>query len=372
MSKTIGRNDLCPCNSGKKYKKCFLFSKDCSLQKVVQHFRVEDQKRAKLHREGNRLRFVKPIDFHGKKVWALRDKVYTDRPPNETFHEFIVFILQQTLGKEWWEEQQLLEEAKRHFIIRCFYKHDEWRRRIAKETVIAGKVWSAVPDGWSRSLISLAYDITSLIQTNKLPDHLMKRLRHHDQYQGARYEIMVAAVFARLGFEIEYLDDEARSEKHCEFYAKKDKLTIAVEAKSRHRTGVLNDSRPVSGKSLTRTNLGSLLNDALEKEHGDFPFLIFMDVNTAMPEEKWRSDVEKMLQKYPEPTVQNPEKYNALIITNFAYHYQTDAEAESGQHLTVIPQFAQHPLPNLRLLLDDVIPALNNYGNVPPLFVDNE
>jgi len=35
MSKKIGRNDPCPCGSGKKYKKCCLDSKSVPINKTI-------------------------------------------------------------------------------------------------------------------------------------------------------------------------------------------------------------------------------------------------------------------------------------------------------------------------------------------------
>src|SRR5206468_1741426 len=45
--------------------------------------------------------YVAPIEFEGKKVWAIGSRVYPDRPPNETFHEFLLQVLRETLGEEW-------------------------------------------------------------------------------------------------------------------------------------------------------------------------------------------------------------------------------------------------------------------------------
>src|SRR5205823_10835326 len=97
----------------------------------------------------------------------------------------------------------------------------------------------AEPDGWTQFLVSFAFDIASLIHTGGVPEPLLRRLRTIDQYQGARHEVAVAAIFARLGCEIEWIDDKTTTAKHPEFLAIRDELTIAVEAKSRHRAGVI-------------------------------------------------------------------------------------------------------------------------------------
>ena len=62
-----------------------------------------------------------------------------------------------------------------------------------------------------------------------------KRLGKREQFQGARYEIAVAAIFVRAGYKIEWLTDASR--RLPEFIARRDgsDVEIAVEAKSRPR-----------------------------------------------------------------------------------------------------------------------------------------
>jgi len=67
---------------------------------------------------------------------------------------------------------------------------------------------------------------------------LLARLRDLEQFQGARYEILIGSLFARCGFAIEFITDT--SKRNPEFFAHKDGERIGVEVKSRHRSGVLN------------------------------------------------------------------------------------------------------------------------------------
>jgi len=76
------------------------------------------------------------------------------------------------------------------------------------------------------------------------PMRSVQRVRSSEQFQGVRYEIAIAAMFARLDCEIRFLDEEEelRGVKHVEFQAthRPSRQVIAVEAKSRHRPGVIN------------------------------------------------------------------------------------------------------------------------------------
>lgn len=189
----IGRNEKCPCGSGKKYKKCHLLlgyipqvTKIESTPEIEamreQVEREHEDRRKKLEPLGIFVDFVKPVEFQGGKVWALGSRIYPKRPLNQTFHEFIISILYQTIGEEWRKEQSQLPESERHFIYRCSVKYGEWRRKNSLPSNQIGEVWAALPDGWSRSLVSLAFDICSLEHTEHIPQPILNRLKNRDQY----------------------------------------------------------------------------------------------------------------------------------------------------------------------------------------------
>src|SRR5262249_36893575 len=154
------------------------------------------------------------------KVWALGNCVYPDRRPDETFHEFIIAVLRDMLGRDWWEEQLRLPPEQQHFIVQCFRRFSDWKRcHTTEANTVADGIFIALPDGWSRSLLALAWDACSLRHASHIPDQLLERLKSRDQYQGARYELSIAAIFARLGLVIDFLDESAFGERHCEFIA---------------------------------------------------------------------------------------------------------------------------------------------------------
>lgn len=94
---------------------------------------------------------------------------------------------------------------------------------------------------------------------------MLKRLKNHQQFQGAAYELRVAGVFARLGFKINFLDDTDRSIKHCEFLATKEDLVISVETKSKHREGILNHEGVIDYVKINKRNINFLINEAKEQ-----------------------------------------------------------------------------------------------------------
>lgn len=373
----IGRNDRCPCGSGKKFKKCHIdHMQDLIPQEAIDHFNAVLTERATLENQGIKMNFVRPLVFKGKKVWAIRNRIYYNRPPQETFHEFIVFILQQNLGKKWWDAQKAASD--KHFIMQCFEAFGALKPAAAiPENQHGEHLWSAEMDGPIKYLLALAFDIASLQNTQPIPEGMMKRLRHKDQFQGARYELGIAGIFARLGLEVTFLDDlTPPGAKHCEFIAKNPKtgLEVAIEVKSRHRPGVLHTAGDYNQAKAMRGDVERLFHDALEQSPDDKPFLVFIDVNAPFAENEealkqgWYKDIQAMLQKEIASAPATPTVATAVYITNYAYHYQHDKAGghEVSEHIS---SRSQHPI-NDQSFYEDLARALRHYGSVPSFDVD--
>jgi SEC-C motif len=89
----VGRNDPCPCGSGKKYKKCH--GSIVSLPpRGAEAFTIEANRMQAeadaLRARGILIHIPAPVVANDRKVWALGSRVYLDRQARETFHEFII------------------------------------------------------------------------------------------------------------------------------------------------------------------------------------------------------------------------------------------------------------------------------------------
>jgi hypothetical protein len=390
-----GRNDPCRCGSGKKYKKCCL-DRDREAEREMQAMLPEleeamQEMRAKIERGPERLReeygvyvnYVSPIEYQGRKVWAIGTRVYADRPPNETFHEFLLHVLRGTLGgKEWRDAEMAKAESERHFVMKCFEEYERFTKAmLTPENQQDEGRWAAQPNGFVLYLLSLAWDIASLINASNLPDVLVDRLRDPVAYQGARYEIAVAATVARLDCEIRFLDEDEklRGQKHVEFVAthRPTGQQIAVEAKSRHRAGVIHQpgvadpDDPLRGDARA---IRALYKAAVEKAPEGVPFVIFIDVNAPLQPEaegldkQWMQDIKRWMGRMPAPTAEEPDIYNALYVTNFAPHYQGDELAGGGEWAVIKPVYVTHPLQfDLAGMIDH---AMNKYQRFPEITKD--
>ncbi len=324
------------------------------------------------------MNYVTPIIFKDKKIWALGNQLYSSPELNQTFHDFVQIALRDTLGSDWFSKQKLLSEDDRHHIFKCFSHADQWKKELIK-IVEPSKdgIFAYPPNGWVKSMLTLAFDIATLRNCSNLPDSLIKRLRIPRQYQGARYEIMVAAIIARLGFTIKWIDDN--TEKHSEFIAihTETGTEIAVEAKSRHRAGVLHTPGKVDNLKNRKGDIQRLFNQALKKtECGKMPFIIFIDVNAPQEDfedfkqKTWIKDILNTAKKQEPNTPENPSTYNAVYFTNFSFHYQTDKDAGNAETLQALPLFPLFQVPQ-EALYSVILNALHNYGYIPDINIED-
>lgn len=383
----LGRNDPCACGSGKKYKKCCLREHEgLGIRAVknlpeeeLEYLREEEERKHGLfsailgEMHGYYLRHIQLV-YKGKRVRAVYGSLYL-RPPQETFHEFIIYILTSTLGEEWRKEQMDLTEGERHFIMKCYLKYNEWLKKNAdsEEFKKTGR-FSGKPDGYSQWIISLAFDIYCLQHTKHLSPSVVSRLKQNsDEFQGARYEVAVASIFARAGFDIEFLDDKDKekvvAEKHCEFIATDldSGLKIAVEAKSKQRDGVLHRKGEKKGEDLMKGNVHNLIKKAMLKEVGGLPYFIFIDLNTPLSpgtkieEKAWVNDIFGNAKKQHNDVLTT--KDNAVIFTNFAHHYQEEEVASGSESLYSFSLKPTHPIDEK--ITNKIINVVNHYSAVP-------
>jgi hypothetical protein len=206
-----------------------------------------------------------------------------------------------------------------------------------------------------------------LQKINRLPERLIDRLRNYNEFQGARYEVAIAAAFVKCAFEIEWIDN--RAGPHPEFFArnKRSGEEAAVETKSRRRPGALHQAGDLPPEGELRADVDRLYRDALRQDPGNIPFAIFLDVNlppNTSPDEaaKWQREI---VQRWEN----NAQQVSLLGFTNFGWHHLKDKpnELRTPEFLLAIPNQAQRPLRTpetvacLKRILDEYGVAPNEY-----------
>jgi nucleoid DNA-binding protein len=212
--------------------------------------------------------------------------------------------------------------------------------------------------GETTELIALAHDMYLLQKVNRLPDSLVNRLRNYGEFQGARYEVAIAAAFVKCGFEIAWINDVRA--KHPEFVGRNPhtREEVAVETKSRRRPGVLHQPGTLPTPEQLSADVDRLYREALQQDPGNRPFAIFLDVNlppntTADAVAGWQREITGRWQAN--------EQLALLGFTNFAWHYSGDAPGRHPEFILAVPTKSARPLASAGTL-DCLRLALDTYG----------
>lgn len=318
------------------------------------------------------LNLVPSVVFNGVRVRTLFDTLHF-RPPHETFHEFLLRVIQWTLGETWWKHQLAASVDSRHAVVSWYLQYCEFTRNRTSDATVQsdGVTHRSRATGPLWALLTLGYDLFCLQVKRELPNFVVERLRSRASFQGMRYELTAAAILLRAGFQLEYLDERQIKEKHGEFLARhaSSGQQFVVEAKTRVRSGVLHSAGTFEYKRDVR-GLEDLVRNALKKRPVDTPFVIFLDVNfppspdVPVLEKAWINDIKGVLSLLGTPTADTPDRFSLLVVTNFAYHLGAeDARVPQPEWTLVLPRFASIPLD--AQALESIDASLQSYGIVP-------
>jgi hypothetical protein len=300
-------------------------------------------------------------------------------PQHETFHQFLDALVVGTFGREWFEEQLQLPLKNQSAIVK-------WRTAMAELLRRPGDADDGVSKGHTltgpaKAYQCFGYDLYWLQLVHKLPHSIIGRLKDFGAFQGARYEVLIAAIFSRAGFEVEWIDDNKASGKHPEFIAthivtgKK----VGVETKSRQRPGAMNFIGTVSPETHLKGDVFDLYEKAIKQAPvGDIPFLIFIDANVPDSPQKglpsysdipvdtvpWMKEIrDRLVEIWNSATDPTPE--SAVLITNFAFYYGDNASPSPGGMCAFFPSLR----PRASILGDpmivDLIYCIQTYDTVP-------
>lgn len=231
-----------------------------------------------------------------------------------------------------------------------------------------------LPNSATAAYLSFAYNVFLIESHSRLDESLIDRLKHRDQFQGARHEVFAEATCLRAGFVIEREDETDRSRRHAEFTAKHRPTgeVFSVEAKSKHRPGIL--GRPGVPEPPHRLNLrfGSLLNDALKK-NPPHPLVIFLDSNLPLRAARrlYGTEVGR-----PSPLMDSiirrirkehggVDPYAMLVFTNMADHFSPATERDPLKPILAVIPFVSR---EAYMALWDLQKAAYQYVDVPHEF----
>jgi hypothetical protein len=357
-----GRNDYCPCGSGLKYKNCHLLITNQPLplnlpMPVLKQLRegkraVEAEARIRKKERGE----VRPIiscDTRFGKLVAVGDKIFKTARWAD-FHGFLLEHALHLIDEEWIKSELAKASGTRNTLCKwygdTFCKIEESRIGEKQKRNL-----SFMP------LLSLAYDLYILRDHFLLQKRILSRLRHHDQFSGARYELFVAVTFIRAGFELTYEDEDDRRRPHVEFQAvhKTSAQRVLVEAKQ---------------SVAAKYNYGKLINGATRKAGSD-PLVVFVDFNKSPDLARsylvqGNRKIQQMLSRI-NTSPNGHDLYNLLVFTNHPYQFATENEPYPERKSLVLE--AKNPLliPKDRKMVTRLTSAVMQYGNIPKDFPES-
>lgn len=402
----VGRNDPCPCGSGKKYKKCHgspllpvtsavptagqqSATPPFSFRKLKPHELTPELRRMQAeamiprvnsgftHQFGQ----VRPpisLDYLGYKFVVAGNKVlYQPKEKAQFFTDILLTFVPNTFGKEWFDAEVSKPRGTRHPVFEARYRAMSYMNAQPRD---AHGVYKASMTGPMLGYFTFAYDLFTVQDNGRLDARLIERLKNCDQFQGARHELFAEATCLRAGFSIEHEDETDGSTRHAEFTAthKATGQKVSVEAKSKHRPGVLGFPGARQAEGEHNLNVGQLLNDAIRKDTAH-PLVVFFDLNLP-----WLT-ASRLLDMHipPHPLIHGTlnrmrkrhsgrDPINLLVVTNHPEHYSAEEEAApSPQLLSILTQL---PLKHVAwpAALMAIHQAANLYGSIPQSFDEGQ
>ena len=382
----VGRNDLCPCGSGKTFKKCHLNMQPLNTvpfdprplprevtEKFAQHRHDEAVREANFGK-------IRPIiqvpKFAGKRMVVVRNRLYwQDKERWKFFADFLFNYSKLRFGKEWLEAQNAAAPEERHSLYVWRRQAYEWQQRQRPQP---DGTYAVIPNGPTAACNNFYYDLYTVDDNVLLGDDLLARLKHRDQFQGALHELFAEATCVRAGFDIIRENERDPTRRHVEFIAvhRATGQHVLVEAKSRHRQGVL--GRPGEPDEKPDIRFRRLINDAIEKDRNN-PLAIFVDTNLPPQRAEFFYEPQSRAPLVPSrPMVALMEAirkehggidpYNILVFSNHPQHYSEDDSVAPGNRWAAIISQRARVRVYQPAALQDICTAVNLYGNMPSHF----
>ena len=382
----FGRNGACWCGSGTKYKRCHypsgpeqLLPSFCvnGMEAAFDRAEIEEKIRKAQQGEG---RPLISADFADHKLIAVGNTLHYSKSW-KTFADFLLDYIKKILGPEWGDQEIKKDKKDRHSIILWYQNLCLFQ---AKQLKGVDGLYEAEMNGAAICYLGLAYNLFLIKHNVKLQEILIARLKDHQQFQGAYYELIVANCLIRAGFDLALEDETDLSTKHCEFSATSSESgeKYWIEAKARSVKGLLGKSAFDSAKGNDPTSqMTKHINEALSKPAPDRR-MIFVDINgdPQMDENTpaWISQASRRIEGKEKNLEIGQEAY--VFVTNFSFHRALDEVRVRGTAHAYglgIPDFGKDG--PIRLLnwfkskqkhLDafKVMDALRKYPQIPETF----
>jgi hypothetical protein len=298
-------------------------------------------------------------ELHSSKTW-------------KTFADFLIDYIKYALGSSWGENELKKELVDRHPIMK-WYDHicrlDQARAQAGQKPDESG-IRSVPADGITSAFMVLAYDLYVLRDNGKLQKRVLQRLRRPEHFDGARYEVLVAATFVRAGFDIQFEDETDPSRKHPEFIAthRATKFVVAVEAKARHRSSQ-------AGVTEMKAGVRGLVSTAARKATGH-AFALFVDVNLPPGEARrppaWMPEVQESVVEVVAHEASGQSPFDLVLFSNIPHLHGERGQADPAKHFYFWKPSGAVPSRIPNEVEQAIAKAITQYGRIPEDFPKTE
>ncbi|PVB59736.1 SEC-C domain-containing protein [Labrenzia sp. 011] len=299
-----GRNELCPCGSGNKFKKCCLNSTKRNVERslvsepnptslaqakaILRKHQAAESVRQQQQGHGNPIvswmdetngfRFVAvKLTVHWGKDWII-------------FPNFLDYFMKKSLGYEWGAQER---SKGRHPLFRWLQKTKAYSSHKPGEP----KVKTIVMMGFIACWLHLAYALYLIAHHDELPTPLLKRLRDPVSFMPAYHEALVGAALAVSGMEISCAETEAGSTPTPEFRAKSKATGKVYEVEAKRKNGWRAPTGDVTNAEFQRELQGYVRNQihkASKKKLTNPIYWIELSIPTILAQLDWRAVAESV------------------------------------------------------------------------------
>lgn len=315
------KNSRCPCGSGKKYRKCCKPKRPSrkTIEKVQKIFKQKEKQQQNFIDKHGHILPPQKVTMDGKAIFSIGGMIYKQvREGNYTFLDMIHDHALLFFGDKFLEQENNKPFEKRHPAI-------QWKDTLLEHVLEITKNNSdnviPINIGAGISWYRFAFDLYTIRNNSEIENRMKRRLQKSVDFQSARHELWLAALFVAANFKIEYEDETDNSCTHPEFIAidRESSLKIAVEAKSKHRRGIKGFRSGAFVDPGEKVNIRSLVLDAYKKNI-ELPLYVFIDVNlpttTNYDQDQWIDEIKSTMNHLDLEGYHNPSPANVIFFVN--------------------------------------------------------
>ena len=338
------------------------------LRNILQGLQLSELRKNKWIDEFGNIKDIMSIVHKEYRIIAIGSKLLQIEK-TLTFFDFLLIYLQQMISTEWIKNER--GNRSNHPLILWLDATDS---KLEEQDKRNSEYFIVDPNDKIYAVLNLAYDLYTIDHNHKLQTDIIKRMKNIDQFYGARYELFVASICVRSGFNIEYENESDKSKRHVEFIgihkSTGDKIGFEAKYKMRNELG----ENPNILDEVKIGNIARLINNAVEKNPG-LSEIIFIELNLPSSQAKrimeggdhFHSLISHT--KQIKKSVDEKDLFNIVYFTNITELFSLDDNKVTRKPFALMQALnPKYVLANNDFIRDSLSKYLFQYGRIPKNF----